>query len=151
MGEFLAVGVSCAFLASIPRVVLATLHSRRLKRIDYEGSPDWCRQLLSWRTIDGILRLLGLLYLGWCAYFVVLFLANASEDDLKTWAVTGGIAFFQDIVAIPFFVAFFLPLLATAALGLLSCAKKVDQKEIVQVRHSQMVKLPAHKWEVLSI
>jgi len=138
LGRLLAIGVGSILLSGIPGVFLGSMHTRSFKKFEYEGCPEWDRQLRSWRIQDRMIWFFGLLYTGFCVFFIMVFLANISPADHHGWAISGIVSVVEDTIVIPFCVALFVPVLATLTLHFVSCAKKVEKQELIRQRRQQI-------------
>jgi len=137
VGRILAIATGSVFIAGIPTIILGSFCTRGIKKFDYEGCPEWNRQLAIWRVQDKAIWIFGLLYLAFCIFFVCLFLANVDADDHADWLLGGLISVVEDILIIPLVVALVLPLIATACLHFMSRHRKVKKEELIHERHMQ--------------
>jgi len=140
MGRLLAIGVSSMFVAGIPSMILQTLTTRAVKRFEFKGCPAWEKQLKIWRIQDRMAWAFSILYVGFCIFFIMLFLANVVPDDQWGWTVSGVVSVAQDMLIIPLSVALCIPLLAVTCLSLVSCMKSVHKHELLHERHLEMHK-----------
>lgn len=134
IGRLVVIGVVSVFVAGIPSTVLASLHSRSFKKFEYEGCPAWKRQLRVWRIQDAMLWFLGLAYVCFCIFFILVFLANTEPKDQPSWVVSGTISFVEDVLVIPLAIAILVPLMATFFLSLLSCCKRAKKRDLLRQR-----------------
>mmetsp|Transcript_44376 Transcript_44376/g.123395 ORF Transcript_44376/g.123395 Transcript_44376/m.123395 type:complete len:99 (+) Transcript_44376:1-297(+) len=84
--------------------------------------------------------MIGLAYIGFCIFFIMLFLANVSTDDHVEFAIVGATVVAMDLIVVPLAVAVCVPLLAAAAMSLLSFAKKAKKSHVIQERTAEMLR-----------
>lgn len=139
LGRLLAVGVASLLVSSLPVSLLESMHTREFKRLRYRGCPEWRRQLKAWRAQGRIIVTLGSLYLVFAIFFICLFLANVSDDDSQSWAISGVFSIMNSLILVPFCIAIVLPLLAKFTLIATSCASGVCESELLRRRHAGMM------------
>jgi hypothetical protein len=120
-GRLIAIGLVSGLVAGIPIAVLNNLHQRELVHVPYEGSPEWHRQLRNWRRRDGIVGIAGSAYCLFAVNYICLFFANVAEADQADWMISAGIGFLEDIVILPWALAFAF---TSLALVLLACTSR---------------------------
>lgn len=113
LGRIIAVGIGSALVSGLPVKALNSLHHRRIKHFDYEGCPEWTKQLRAWAFQDRLVWLFGSCYLAFGTGFVILFLANISEDDHEDFSRSEVVAVVQTCLILPLALAFSVPALAT--------------------------------------
>jgi len=139
IGRILAIGTGSIVLSGVPAIVLDSLCTKSVKKFDYEGCPEWNRQLRIWRTQTMAIWVLGLLYVAFCIFFMALFLANVDVQDHGSWVLSGFISVLEDTVLIPLSVALTIPLLGAVCLSLISCHRRVNKAELIAERHMQLM------------
>lgn len=112
MGRNFIISLFSVLLATIPVAFVKSLRTRQLKEFDHQGSADWKQQLKAWLVQDVLACFFGALYLAVCIFFLVLFLANLSDQDQAEWAATAFLSLLMKEVLVPLFLAIFIPLLA---------------------------------------
>lgn len=135
MGRLAAIGLASLFIAGIPVSILGSLHQRSIKRVPYEGSEAWQKQLRAWRIQDRIIWCMGSLYAGFSLFFMCLFLSNVSDQDSLNWAISSLIALGQCIILVPLCMSLFVPLFAAVTLRIVSCMAKQPKEELIRQRH----------------
>lgn len=109
IGHMLAVALCSMLTAAFPVALLASFHTRSLKKLDREGSEAWKRQLRAWNAQDELIWALGCCYAAFCIFFNLLFLANVSFEDQETWALSAIIALAQTFLLFPLAVSIAVP------------------------------------------
>lgn len=117
VGRAFAIAIGSAILAGMPVSLLRSLHTRGFRKFPQEGCAQWLRQLKTWRAQDRLIWLLGGLYLLVVTFFLLIFLANISDDDHGEWMMTGLMGLLWEIVLVPLSMAFFMPLLASTLMS----------------------------------
>jgi len=115
IGKSIFIGIFSLILGDLPVLLFAQLHARDIR---------YCRQeqkggiLKKWRVKSRILWVVGPLYMAFCVFFVLLFLANVRTMDAIDWLVASGIAVFQQniikpiLIGLAFFALMFFGLFA---------------------------------------
>lgn len=138
LGRILAIAVGSLLVSSLPVSLLGSLHSRSFKKFEYEGCREWNRQLRMWKFQDRIIWVFGSVYIGFCIFFVCLFLANVAPTEMSTWGMSGAITLFEDSMVIPFSVAILVPFFATVALYAAAWLLKHTRKELLQKTRAEL-------------
>lgn len=137
LGRIIAIALVSWLLAGLPTRFLGSLTTRSLKQVDAENSPDWNRQLRAWRFQDKLLWVCGILYVGFCTLFVMVFLANVHPDDTPNWGYSGALSLAQDTLINPLAAALAVPIFANMTLSLISWIQGRSPAELVEGRRSQ--------------
>mmetsp|Transcript_54826 Transcript_54826/g.127633 ORF Transcript_54826/g.127633 Transcript_54826/m.127633 type:complete len:206 (+) Transcript_54826:3-620(+) len=139
IGRLLAVGSGSLIIGGLPAVLLGSLTTRTIKKFDYQGCPEWKRQLRVWHTQDVMMWVVSLLYLGFCLFFISIFIANVPSEDQASWIISGAISLVLDMLIIPLANALLVPLLCIFCLAILSLMKKVKKDELIEKEHEEML------------
>lgn len=115
LGRFATIATASYLVAGLPAFVLSTLNTRGgIVKLGKRNSPEWKRQLRSWRTQHCLVLAFALLYCCLCLCYMLLFLANLTEEDDADWSLAGILALCQDFLLVPFVIAVVVPGLVAA-------------------------------------
>jgi hypothetical protein len=129
-GRLLTIGIVSSMIGRAPAWFLASLSSREFKQVGRWGGAAWQKQLRVWRCRDRIFWLFGVLYVAFCAHFVVLFFANVSLDDQWEWITSAAIQWAKDLFVLPLLFSCVLPVATLVMVCMLTfCLKKQDLTE----------------------
>jgi hypothetical protein len=131
VGRVLAIATASMIISGLPLSLLATLHSRSLKKFPFEGCPEWQRQLRAWRCQDRIIWVIGLAYCGFAINFLMLFFANVADEDQADWITSAAICILEDFIVIPLLLAFLYPFFALLFLCVLKTKRKTTRKDLL--------------------
>lgn len=138
LANITAVATFSLIMGTLPVSLIASLHSRSFISVEYKGCPEWDRQLRLWRVKDRIFVALSLLFIAFCIFTVLLFLATVAGDDLLEWGVTGAITFAEDMVLIPVAGACLTPALAMGLFLAVACATGRECRDLLAARKRQL-------------
>lgn len=138
IGRIMAIAFGSLIVASLPSAIIGSMHNRGFKKFEYEGCPEWNRQLRSWRMQDKFIWVFGSAYIAFCTLFVTLFLANTAPGSMPEWGMTGALSLAEDALIIPFAIAFLIPFFATCALTGASWATGVHARDVLQQRREEL-------------
>jgi len=112
MGQTIAVGFVTVIIGMVPSTFISAFHQRGFISMGTEPGAEK-RHLRMWRIQDRVVWVFCILYLSYCVFFTLLFLANVSEVDETIWFVAAVISFFELLFLVPV-VATIFTLLAVA-------------------------------------
>merc|ERR1712032_885262 len=140
----IAVGVCSVLAATIPVLLISTLHVREFLTFREVNSPKWRKQLWSWRIQDCIVWLVTLSYSLFCLFFVVLFVANVDETGGTMWLKAFSIGCMKKFVIVPLILSVVL------ILGALCTLASKGVKQVIAQRHppSQEVITDGEDWSI---
>lgn len=149
LGEIIAIATSSLLLASIPVIVLSSLHTRSFKKLPYRGCPEWTKQLRSWQVQDVLFWVVGFIYSLFCAFFVALFLANVDVQDHGPFGVSGATMLVQDTLAIPLAMALLLPMMTIASVQLAGWLDGKSRTELLEQGRRDKESEPGNWYQVV--
>merc|ERR1712060_766266 len=82
----------------VPSMIISGLHQRDFVQL---SPAEGARQLRIWRCQDRIIWFLCLIYLAFSKFFIVVFLANITEDDRFAWVISALMSGFELLVLVP--------------------------------------------------
>jgi len=100
-GKFIALGFAATVIAVLPVVAIFTLHTRTFQKVPFENCKAMRMRLRVWRILDAVMWTLGLVYAGFCAFYVMLFFANVAAIDHNAWLITACTTFVLDLMLTP--------------------------------------------------
>jgi len=133
IGRLIAIGLIAAFVAAFPVTMLARLHNRDFCRIDYPGGEQWNRRLQIWRARDRLLWVVGLLYAGFCFFYIMLFFANVKEGSHGPWLTSIFITVTNDLLIAPLALVIAAPILALVCIAILTWVLWLPRHEVVEM------------------
>uniref|UniRef100_A0A7S2NEC5 Uncharacterized protein n=1 Tax=Alexandrium andersonii TaxID=327968 RepID=A0A7S2NEC5_9DINO len=80
---------------------------------------------------------LGILWLAFATFFVLLFLANLSVGDGDSYAISTGMSLVQEILLLPLFLAMFRPVLVVLTLFILARARGTSKEEVLMQQYEK--------------
>jgi len=134
LGRLIIIGVSSSLVACLPVAMLSKVHSRSFIRMEYEGCDEWMRQLRKWRNQDIFIWVCGILYILFCAHFVMLFFASVVTEDQIGWVASSLISLSEDIIVVPVALALAFPFISMVILSTTAMFLKIERREVL-ARH----------------
>jgi hypothetical protein len=131
-GRIVAIGLVSTLVAGVPLTILSSLHRRSFVKVDYEGSPDWHKQLRSWRRRDVSIWLVGVAYCMFGGSFAMLFFANVAPKDQVDWILTAAVGLIEDFVIIPVLIGFVTAALALLMVSIISWKNGLHRQQFVE-------------------
>lgn len=133
IGRFLVIATASLLLAACPVTILESLTNKGFKKIDgAQGSEAWQKQLRSWKLQERLFWCVALLFNGFCAAYLLVFVANIAPESYGDFSLAGSLGVVEDVVAFPLAISVCIPVLARLWLFVHSRASKVPEEEVVR-------------------
>lgn len=118
IGRIIAISITSTLLAALPCLILAQVsgRTRKLTKVDAEDVKQAEKKLARWRMVDKAVWCISSLYLAFCTFFILLFIANTNPSDQPAWGVSGLTTLVKDEFLVPLMLSVLLPFLTVAAL-----------------------------------
>lgn len=121
IGRTIVIATVSIIVASLPLCFLESLQTKGFKKLEQRNSKAWKKQLKAWVIQERIFWTFGLVYLAFCVFYVVVFIANIDIDDQAGWSIQGLITILQDFIAMPLCSCLVVGLFTTACLKVHDC------------------------------
>jgi len=129
-GRLALIGIASGSLCAIPVAIISCLHAREFVHVPHHGGKEWRRQLQKWRVRDGVAWCLGVTYVFFTMLYVILFFANAADEDQQSWLISASISSIEDMGIIPMFWFIAPALLTPITIFLLMCVTWTSREEV---------------------